>query len=286
MIEMIFPSVSSVASLSALGLLFGLILSIAKIKLKVDKDPRIELVAAALPGANCGACGLPGCSGYAAKIVVDGIAITLCPVGGADSIKKISEIMGIEAEGDVIKTTARVHCQGGQIEALKRFEYLGPKECKAAAGMFGGNKACEYGCLGFGDCAAVCPFNAIEMNSNGLPVIDPEKCTGCGICVTECPKNIISLIPSNIAIYMMCRNREKGAIMLKECTVGCTACKLCERACKEVFADKPEIEKAIEVVDNLAVIDYAKCIDCGKCAEACKKQKVLSFVKKESPVLI
>jgi len=275
MLHEIIPSISSLLTLTIAGLIFGLILSVAKQKLKVDRDPRIDSVLDALPGANCGACGQPGCAGYATKIVEDGMEITLCPVGGADSVEKISKIMGIEINADIVPTIARVHCQGGINETTKKFIYEGPKNCTAANELMGGFKTCEFGCLGFGECVEACNFDAIYMGENGLPIVIPEKCTGCGKCVEACPRDIISLVPENFDVYVMCKNEEKAPIMKKGCSVGCIGCKLCEKACKEVQkaiqvdVEPDQVVPAITVNNFLASIDYNLCTNCYKCVEVC-----------------
>ena len=81
MLETIFPSGEAIWAMAGIGALFGIILSLAKLKLMVEKDPKIGEVLDALPGANCGACGLPGCQAYATKIVEEEFDISLCPVG-------------------------------------------------------------------------------------------------------------------------------------------------------------------------------------------------------------
>ncbi|MBN2158683.1 MAG: RnfABCDGE type electron transport complex subunit B [Spirochaetes bacterium] len=275
MIDTLFPSVASIITLGGLAAVFGLFLSIAMLKLRKDEDPRIEKVRDALPGADCGACGMPGCTAYATKIVEEKYAIDLCTVGGANSARKIAAIMGLDYSGEGASVTARVHCRGGLAESVRRFEYLGPKDCGAAQDIMVGFKVCEYGCLGFGDCERVCPFGAITMNDNGLPDIDREICTGCGLCVKACPRGIISLVPSGNDIHVICRNEEKAPVMKKGCSVGCIACKLCEKACRQALAEKyPEkdpaqIELAIKVDNFLARIDYDKCIQCYRCVQVC-----------------
>ncbi len=234
MIDIIVKLFPAIITLTTIGAVFGLILSVAKKKLHVEKDPRIEQIIEALPGANCGACGLPGCSGYATKIVDEDMEITLCPVGGADLVSALAEIMGVEAEGGGVPLKARVHCHGGNAESIKKFEYEGPHNCSASENLMGGDRVCSYGCLGRGECVDVCPFDAMYMNKNGLPEVILDKCTGCGKCVQACPRDIISLIPENFDVYVMCKNEERGALMKKGCSVGCTGCKLCEKACKEV----------------------------------------------------
>lgn len=269
MLDVIFPSIASVVSISAVALIFGVILSYAKLKLKVEKDPRIELILECLPGANCGACGLPGCSAYSTKIVEEKYDINLCPVGGQSAIDKIAAVMGITAVSGDIPMIARVLCSGGIKETSLKFIYEGPKSCSAAKGIMGGFKVCEYGCLGFGDCFSSCPFGAITMSENGLPVIDWNKCTGCGNCVTACPRHIIILANKNSDVHVMCSNKEKPGVMKLGCSTGCIGCKLCVKACTEVFKDNSDVETAITVNDFLAKIDYYKCINCLKCAEVC-----------------
>lgn len=261
-----------------MSLACGILLSLAKVLLKVEKDPRIAKVMEALPGANCGACGFPGCAGYATNIVEHGTAINMCPVGGSDSVKKISKIMGIEAEVSV-KRIARIHCQGGINETKIRFMYEGPHSCTAAQLVMGGFKVCEYGCLGLGDCVRACPFDAIHLDDRGLPFVDAEKCTGCGNCVEACPRNIISLLENTVDVYVMCRNKQKAPVMKLGCSVGCTACRRCEKVCREeVFKDNPDIDTAIKIENFLAVIDHELCINCGRCAQVCP-QNVIDFKK-------
>jgi len=269
MMSTLFPSLAAVLTLALLGVIFGIILSIARIRLKVDKDPRIELVLDALPGANCGACGFPGCSGYARKIVLDGADINLCQLGGKEVLEKIAGIMRVQPVGFGVPVKARVHCQGGIAETARQFIYSGPHECAAANEMMGGFKVCQYGCLGFGDCVKACNFDAIHMSEKGLPVVDDEKCVGCGMCVKACPRDIISLVPENMDVYVRCMNREKAPVMKKGCSVGCIGCRLCVKACTEVFKDNEEIESAITVDSFLASINYDLCVNCYKCAEVC-----------------
>lgn len=275
MIETIIPSPASIAVLAALAVAFGLLLSVAFLKLRVRSDPRVEKVLEALPGANCAACGMPGCSAYATRIVEEKYAIDLCPVGGNDTVAKIAAIMGVAGAGAMATVRARVRCRGGIAETNARFSYQGPRDCAAADGVMGGYKTCRYGCLGFGDCERACPFGAITMNANGLPDVDLALCTGCGLCVKACPRGIIILSPEPNDIYVMCNNEEPPREMKQGCSVGCIACKLCEKACRGALAEKypnedpAAIELAIRVDNFLARINYDRCIQCYRCVEVC-----------------
>ncbi len=267
--ELIVSILPSVATLTAAGFLFGILLSYAKLKLKVEKDPLIEKIIEELPGANCGACGLPGCSAYATRIVEEKYDINLCPVGGQDLITRVASILGVEAVESGVPLKARVACQGGIGVTSLKFIYEGPKTCTAANGLMGGFKVCEFGCLGLGDCEISCPFDAIHIQENGLPQVDDAKCTGCGNCVTACPRNIISLVKETFDVHVLCRNMEKAPVMKLGCSVGCIACRLCVKACTEIHKDNPHIDTAITVEDFIATIDYDKCINCLECARVC-----------------
>jgi H+/Na+-translocating ferredoxin:NAD+ oxidoreductase subunit B len=47
-------------------------------------------------------------------------------------------------------------------------------------------------CTGCGECATICPVDAVEM-SDGVPVVDREWCIGCGVCATVCPTDAVIL---------------------------------------------------------------------------------------------
>lgn len=277
--ELLIPSLSSVVSLTILGAVFGLLLSVAKIRLNVERDPRYKRLLDALPGANCGGCGEPGCAGYAFKILQGESDINQCPVGGHEVVERLAVVMGREVM-PMVATKARVHCQGGSASALNKFVYDGPRSCAAAQQVMGGFKVCQWGCLGLGDCVRVCQFGAIAMGDAGLPVVNRDRCTGCGKCVDECPRSIITLVDESFDVHVMCLNREKAPVMKKGCSAGCIACNRCVKACKEVFRDDPDVDTAIQVIDFVAVIDYRKCINCGKCAEVCP-QNVIEFTERE-----
>lgn len=256
------------ASLSIMGLLFALILGFAAKAFAVEVDERIPKITEALPGANCGGCGYPGCGGLASAIVEGSAPVNACPVGGSDCAAKIAEIMGVDA-GSADKMVAHVHCNGG-CNAKDKFAYEGLEDCRAAMRV-GGNKVCADACLGMGSCVKVCPFDAIHIE-NGTAVVDKEKCTACKKCIAECPKNIISLVPYKNPVTINCSSKEKAPDVVKSCSVGCIGCKQCEKACKF---------DAIHVVNNIAVIDYDKCKACKVCAKVCPRNIISPVPTKE-----
>ena len=253
------PILSSVLLLAGIALVCGIVLTLTSIFLSVKEDERAVKIRDCLPGANCGACGYTGCDGYA-KALSEGTAesATLCVPGGKKAAKEIAEILGIEA-GDVVEKVAYVSCNGicGAVE--RKYEYIGPKNCVAANLFYSGDKACISACLGYGNCVAVCPHDAISIVDN-VAKINQENCIGCGICVRTCPNNIIKLIDNTSKVAVKCSNHEKGIITRKSCPNGCIGCMKCEKTCPH---------GAIKVINNLATIDYSICTGCGECAKVC-----------------
>lgn len=245
---------------SGLGLLLGFGLSIASKIFAVPVDEKAESINEILPGANCGYCGYAGCSEYAAALSTGTTGnTTLCNPGGNDVAEAIANILGLKAER-IIPTTAFVHCNGTNTNAKTKMLYSGVQSCKMAGELFGGNKECEYGCLGFGDCVIACEYDAIKI-IDGVAKVNPLLCTSCKECIKACPKNLFTLIPLGVTnAAVLCRSKEKGGIARKQCDVACIGCKRCEKVCED---------DAIKVTDFLAIVDTDKCTGCGKCSEVC-----------------
>ena len=260
--------------LSVTGLILGYFLAMSSIKFKVDKDPKLEAIEDALPGANCGACGKPGCAGLAESIFKGESAYDACPPGGENSAKEIAKILGMEADAKKEKKVANIRCKGLTNDiAEEKFDYVGIESCLMSHKTAGGWKACGYGCLLLGDCVRSCPFDALKMTAEGYPFVDIDKCTACGLCVVACPRDIIEIIPIKKRAYTVdCMSKDKGPVVRKVCKVGCIGCGLCKKACKF---------EAIEVENFLAVIDQDKCKFCGKCIEVCP-QKTIELTMNEN----
>ncbi|MBQ3985510.1 MAG: RnfABCDGE type electron transport complex subunit B [Oscillospiraceae bacterium] len=244
--------------LTAIGLIVGVGLVFTGNKFRVEVDERETAVRECLPGNNCGACGFAGCDAMAAAIVKGEAPVNGCPVGGGPVAQKIGEVMGVTAEAEERKV-AFVRCKGSCEVTHNQGNYVGIKDCRSAV-LSGINVTeCDYGCLGFGSCAAVCPQNAIRVK-NGVAEVDRRKCVGCGLCVKACPKGLIELIPSSKRVAVQCSNKDKGPLVKKVCSAGCIGCALCVRQCEH---------DAVTVENNLAHINYVNCVQCGKCAEKC-----------------
>ncbi len=236
------------ASVGVLGGLLGLALAYAAKVFAVKKDERVGEIEEALPGANCGACGYPGCSGYAEAIVNEGAEMTLCSPGGGEVAAKIGQIMGVEVSVSGEKMVAQIHCRGTRETSTVKYEYNGIEDCNAMHSSFGGDKSCPYGCLGLGSCIKVCPVDAIEKTKAGYLEIDKEKCIACGKCIDVCPTGVIKMIPYSANVIVACNSNDKGGAVKKYCSVGCIGCKMCDRKSPEGGF----------VIDNfLASIDYS-----------------------------
>ncbi|MDO5036085.1 MAG: Fe-S cluster domain-containing protein [Porphyromonas sp.] len=254
----------SIAFLSVVGASSALLLYFVAKKFHVEEDPRIADVNEALPGANCGGCGFPGCAGFAKACVdADTLDGLFCTVGGNDTMLKVADILGrtaVTAEPQI----AVVRCNGTCEARPKTNTFDGATSCAVAASLYGGETDCSYGCLGMGDCTLVCDFDAIHMNpETGLPEVDQDKCTACGACVKACPKMIIELRrkgPRNMRIFVSCVNKDKGAVAKRACANACIGCSLCLKECKF---------DAITINDQLSYIDSTKCRLCRKCVPVC-----------------
>ncbi|MCR5033497.1 MAG: RnfABCDGE type electron transport complex subunit B [Lachnospiraceae bacterium] len=247
------------------GIFVGIFLGIASLKFKVEVNEKEEAVLEVLPGNNCGGCGYPGCSGLAAAIAKGEAPVNACVVGGEPVGNKIAEIMGVEA-GSAERKVAFVACAGDCGKTKVDYEYSGVQDCRMLAFVpNGGPKSCNYGCLGYGACVDVCPFDAIHV-IQGVAKVDPEACKACGKCVEVCPKHLISLIPYDTPYMVACSNKDKGPETMKKCEVGCIGCQLCVKQCQS---------DAVTVTDFNATIDPEKCAGCGACFEKCPKKAIV-----------
>ena len=251
--------------IGAIGIIIGVLLGIASEKFKVEVDERESLVRAELPGNNCGGCGFPGCDGLANAIAAGTAPVNGCPVGGGAVADKIAAIMGVESGGSV-KKVAFVKCKGTCDKTRVQYNYFGMDDCRKVSVVPGsGEKACVYGCMGYGSCVKACDFDAIHI-VDGVAVVDKEKCVACGKCVTTCPNHLIELVPYDAKHLVQCSSHDKGKDVKAKCDNGCIGCTLCTKQCES---------DAIHMDNNVAVIDYEKCTNCGKCAVKCPAKVIL-----------
>ena len=264
----------AVIVLGGIALVSAVVLYVCSKKFAVYEDPRLAQVTAVLPGANCGGCGYPGCSGMAAALVKGADEGSLeglfCPVGGADVMGQVADLLGM-AVANTDPKVAVVRCNGTCELRPRIAEYNGLRTCTAMNSCGAGETGCGYGCLGCGDCVNACAFGAITMNpETGLPEVDEDKCTACGACVKACPRHIIELRKKGVKnrrVYVRCVNKDKGAAAMKACKAACIGCGKCEKECKF---------EAITISNNVSYIDPDKCRLCRKCVEVCPTHAIVA----------
>ncbi|MDO5733088.1 MAG: RnfABCDGE type electron transport complex subunit B [Eubacteriales bacterium] len=255
------PILAAIVLVAATGLIVGVVLTLASILMHVPVDPREGKVREVLPGANCGACGYSGCSGYAAALAKgDTSNCSLCAPGGSAVAEKVAALLGLVAEPSKHQLTAVVKCRGTCEHTQKRVHYSGVESCQMAVQLLGGPGQCTEGCLGYGDCARACPYGSIRMQ-DGVAVVDPRLCRACKICVGVCPKKIIVMLPLDKKNAVnLCSNHEKGGVARKQCQTSCIACGLCAKNCPK---------SCITITNNNALVDPEICVGCGICVKKC-----------------
>lgn len=243
-----------------LAFVIGVLLGLFKKIFEVPVDEKVAAVRECLPGANCGGCGFPGCDGFAAACAAGKAPVNGCAAGGASVAKKVGEVMGVSVKAE--NKVSVLACRGTKECAEARGNYNGVKTCTAANIAVNGTKMCAFGCIGFGDCAAACQFDALSIGDDGLPHVDYAKCTGCGMCVKACPKHLLSLVPTERkgAIALCSNHTGNKTPVIKYCKNGCIKCGKCERGCPK---------QAIKLVNGIPQVDYTLCDSCKICVDGC-----------------
>lgn len=238
---------AAIAILGGLGMFFGAALAVSQRFLRVDEDPRVELLVDLLPGSNCGACGQAGCRAFAETLTTGVNAPSRCSVCGPDGIERIAAFLGVDP-GKQEKRVARLHCAGGIGAARQIAEYEGFGSCRAAHLVGGGGKGCSWGCLGLADCEISCTFDAIHMNDQRLPVVDVDKCTACNDCVEACPRDLFEILPISHQLLVQCKAPLEGEQARQICSVACDACGRCAQDAAPGL---------VRMQNNLPVVDYS-----------------------------
>jgi electron transport complex protein RnfB len=258
--------IEAVVGFGILSLLLALLIAYFSKRFNASDNSKLEEVTGALPGRNCAACGFPNCSLLAEAVIRGKVKANACVLGGNDTAKKVSKILGLNVEEQEAKV-AKIFCTGGKQNDDTRSNYSGIKTCEAARLVSHGLKQCLFGCLMLYDCVKVCPVQAIQVDLNSLPRINKERCVGCGLCVKACPLLLIGLAPKKSEVHVLCSSQDTTRDTIKNCKVGCIACKQCEKVCKY---------DAIHVANNHAHVDYAKCANCKACVAVCPRKVIIN----------
>ncbi len=258
----------SIIVLGIIGLVAAVLLFVAAKRFFVYEDPKIGEIEALLPGANCGGCGFSGCHAFAVECAnATSMQGLNCTGVDAEGMAKIADIVGL-APSSAAKKTMVIKCSASCENRDPRNLYDGIHSCAVENALYQGESDCIYGCLGCGDCVRACQFGALTLPpSQGLPIVDPEKCTGCGKCTEVCPRHLCELTTEDERpiIWVACANRDRGPVAMKECGVSCIGCGKCRKVCP---VDAPVIESF------LAHIDRDKCTACGECIAACPRKSI------------
>ncbi len=134
-------------------------------------------------------------------------------MGGGSTVQAaVAAILGVEVTAREPEL-AQVGCRYPVTRADLKYAYDGLTDCRGAVLLAGGPKECPVGCIGLGSCAKACPFDALAIGPDRLPVVDPYKCTGCGTCVRTCPMGIMGLTSVS--------NRILDEITVEDCSAPC-----------------------------------------------------------------
>jgi Na+-translocating ferredoxin:NAD+ oxidoreductase subunit B len=273
---------ATIGILVAIGLVLGILIHIVNIVVpqKIKGLEKIEKITSLMPGANCGACGNPSCFAYAKILSEDSSYLSKNPCGqvlnNEENLAQLEDILDISINTKEMSKKAIIHCNGNS-EAI--YDYSGVNTCKGAAQLLRGFKKCPHACLGFGDCAQVCPVNCITIDpEKRIAVIDKAACIACGLCPAECPQNLIELVPNQTKVVLLCNYQTLRDLPGREkCDSGCIHCRRCLKAC-EFDAITFNAERGIPVFDSI------KCTRCGKCIEDCPPHCLAFFsVVKKAP---
>ena len=163
-----FAILTALLAIGLLALFFGVVLGFAAVKFKVESDPLVEQIDQILPQTQCGQCGYPGCT-PCAEAIANGDEINKCPPGGDVTIKKLADLMGVEA-----KSLDSAHGE----EDIKKVAYIREDEC-----------------IGCTKCIQACPVDAILGAAKQMHTVIVDECTGCDLCVDPCPVDCIDMLP-------------------------------------------------------------------------------------------
>ena len=168
--------ISAVLVITGLAIFFGLLLGYAATRFKVEGEPIVDELDAALPQTQCGQCTFPGCRPYAEAMAAGEADINQCPPGGEATIQQLAEILGVEP-----KPLSEEHSENAAEELMVA-------------------RIVESDCIGCTLCIQACPVDAIIGASKQMHTVIESECTGCELCLPPCPVDCIEMIPANTGV--------------------------------------------------------------------------------------
>ena len=168
------PMLTAVLAISALAILFGLLLGLAAIRFKVENDPVVDQIDSLLPQTQCGQCGFPGCHPYAEAIAAGEADINRCPPGGETTLQTLADLLARDSK---------------PLDAER-----GTHKAKSVAMID------ENSCIGCTLCIQACPVDAILGAAKQMHTVIASECTGCDLCVTPCPVDCIEMVTLPITV--------------------------------------------------------------------------------------
>lgn len=165
---------TAILTLSALALIFGLILGYAAVRFKVEDNPIVDKIDGVLPQLQCGQCGYPGCRPYAEAVANDEADINLCPPGGDAGVRALAELLD------------------------KEYKPLSAEHAEEKPKLLAVIK--EELCIGCTLCIQACPVDAILGTSKQMHTVIASECTGCELCVEPCPVDCIDMVEVEVTV--------------------------------------------------------------------------------------
>lgn len=161
---------NAILAITALAILFGLILGYAAIRFRVEGDPVVDKIDALLPQTQCGQCTFAGCRPYAEAIARGEADINQCPPGGQTTIDALADLLGVDSKP--------LNPEHGIEEDIKTVAIID-----------------EQICIGCTLCIQACPVDAILGAAKQMHTVIAEECTGCELCIPPCPVECIDMVP-------------------------------------------------------------------------------------------
>lgn len=151
-----------------------------------------------------------------------------------DALVSTSEIDNELIDNDdtlITQEKAFVFCNSVKDFSKDKLVFNNYHTCSMVNSVFGSGTDCKYACIGLGDCAKVCPQQAIYFENNTAKI--SSLCIGCGNCIDVCPLKIIKLIPKDTKSCVICSHCAEKDL---------TSCSCIQKEEKVVWNDKKDFK--------------------------------------------